>query len=198
VTVRVVGVDLSLTSTGIARLTIPADGPPQTWTGTVGDDGEKDATLWQRWVRLDALAEGVIEEVISNPQPDLVLIEQPAYGAKFGHPHDRSGAWWAVVDSLIRRGLAVAEVNATHVKMWATGRGNAPKTVVTQRIMERYGHLFDAPPGPGRGDICDAISLATLGAAHLGHPVGDPVPDTHARALAAVRWPTAVPTGDLQ
>lgn len=192
--IRVVGVDLSLTSTGIARLGVAPDGQSISHTTTVGRDGEQSETLRQRWLRIDSLVTEVRGEI--GTWPDLVLIEAPAFAAKYGHPHDRSGAWWLLVDHLTDAGITVVEVPPSVVKMWATGRGNAAKPAVTQRVIERWGHLFDIPTGKGRGDVCDAISLATLGAAYLGHHLAD-LPTEHTRALASVRWPANLTPGDI-
>lgn len=189
--IRVVGIDLSLTSTGIARLAIDADGTPHTYTTTVGRPGSEGETLDQRFMRLARLAADVTDEVPVDT--DLVLIEGPAYAAQFGHPHDRSGAWWLVVAGLSSRLIrpVVVEVVPQLVKMWATGRGNAAKPAVTQRVIEHWGQHFTLPAGPGRSDVADAISLVTLGAAHLGHHFATLGPD-HLRALDRMTWP-AVP-----
>lgn len=191
--VRITGVDLSLTSTGIARITVDPDGTPSTYTTTVGRTGEANETLLQRWMRIDDLACAVNCEVTT---PDLVLIEAPSYAAKFGHPHDRSGAWWLLVDALHTAGIPVAEVPPPVLKTWVTGRGNAAKPVVTQRVVEHYGDAFTLPLGAGRADVADAIGLATLGAAYLGAPLVA-LPETHTRALASVRWPANLTPGVL-
>jgi len=191
--IKVVGVDLSLRSTGIARLTVSPDGVPSTYTTTVGRVGEDAETLRQRWLRLNWLVEAIAEEVA---WPDLVLIEGPAYSAKYGHPHDRSGAWWQLVDILMSRGRCLVEVPPNVLKVWATGRGNTAKPAVTQRVAAHWGHLFDIPSGAGRSDVADAIAAVTLGAAHLGAPLID-LPPIHTRALASVQWPTNLTEGAL-
>ena len=193
--VRVTGVDLSLTSTGIARLTVAPDGTLSTWTTTVGRSGEAGEPLAQRWRRLDALVTAIDEQVAA---PDLVVIEAPSMASQFGHPHDRSGGWWLLVDRLMSRGLAIAEVPPLTLKVWATGSGTTrgpekvTKSHVREAVRRTYGHLFDITGH----DVADATALATIGGAYLcGAPLVA-LPDTHTRALAAVRWPVQ-PTGVL-
>jgi len=189
----VTGLDLSLTSAGIARLTVGDDAPePLTWTTAVGETGSEGATLAERWWRLDAQRSRVLDEV---GVPDLVVVEGPAMASSHGQQHDRSGLWWLILDDIIGRGLAVAEVPPLTLKVWATGSGatSGPNKVTKDRVIREirrtYGDRFDIPPEAyGGSDIADAVALATLGAAHLGHALID-VPSTHRRALGKVRWP---------
>ena len=184
--VRVVGIDPSLTSTGIARLTHEAGWAPQTFTDTVGHPGTDNLPLLQRARRILDAAVEVVSLVPGGT--DLVVIEQPAYGSTTGDPHDRAGLWWEIVTRLVALGVQVVEVNPSHLKMWATGRGNAAKPAVVQRVVAQWGEYFTLPTGKGRNDVADAVALATLGAAHLGHHLAD-LPDEHTRALGRVAWP---------
>ena len=192
---KVIGLDLSLASAGIARATV-ADGlDPQTFTCAVGRAGQAGATLAERWYRLDAQRERIIGE-IGAARPDLVVVEAPSFGSQHGQQHDRSGLWWLVTDALFSTLIPVAEVAPSTLKVWATGRGTTrgdtkvTKTDVRQEIRRTYGHLFDIPsPAHGGNDIADAIALVTLGLARVGQPLTD-VPLTHSRAIDSVSWPT--------
>lgn len=188
---RVVGLDYSLTSAGIARVTLPGDGgPAQTYTTTLGRKGEQGETLLQRWLRLDRQATDVLAELGS---PDLVLIEGQPPGTE-GFSHDRSGGWWLAVDRFLGSsyslGVGLAEVHVTHLKMFATGYGSGPhsrKPQVAEAVIARYGHLFHIPAGRGRGDVCDAVALAAMGCHILGRPLVEGLPASHLRALGSVR-----------
>lgn len=190
--IRVVGLDLSLTSAGIARVTVDAPGATPTYTTTVGASLDEGASLDRRWWRMDALRTRVLGEI--GMEPDLVVVEGPSYASEHGQQHDRSGFWWFVVDELLARGIPVAEVTPSKLKVWATGSGatrgpsKVTKARVIRAIRDTYGQMFDIPSGAGESDVADAVALATLGAAHLGHPLAD-LPTTHRRALAGVRWP---------
>ncbi|MFC4912555.1 hypothetical protein [Actinomadura gamaensis] len=164
----VIGLDVSLTSTGIAighRLT------------RVTSTGRKADSLAVRCGRLRQLADQIDAQV---RDVDLVVIEQPAYSRSQGSAHDRSGLWWLVVDRLHGRGIPVAEVAPTSRARYAAGRGNAGKDEVLAAAIRRY------PDVPISGnDEADAYILAAMGLDHLGHPPVV-VPQTHRAALDKV------------
>jgi crossover junction endodeoxyribonuclease RuvC len=181
-TLRVVGLDLSLTSTGVAWLGIDDGVPVVTRTMRIRSVGAKDATLYGRHERIARLVREVCSAV---GYVDLLVIEQPAYSRTVGSQHDRSGLWWLVIDALIREDHArsVAEVAPTGRARYATGKGNAGKDEVLAAAIRRF---------PGwditGNDVADAVILAAMGARHLGHPI-DQMPAAHLTAMAAVRWP---------
>ena len=170
----VLGVDLSLTGTGVS------DG---TSTWLVASRGKAGDSLALRAQRLDGIRSAVLAHTVDG---DLVVIEQPAYSRQTGHMHDRSGLWWLLVTDLLRQGLLVAEVAPSALKRYATGRGNSPKSAVTDATARRYA---DVDTGGGDDNRCDALWLSRMGLDYLGH--GSAVPESHRAALASVRWPAA-------
>lgn len=175
---RVVGLDLSLTSTGIAT---PAGVYRVTSKGSRGD------TLIQRQERLNRLLLRIME---LTHEADLAVIEQPAYSRTQGSQHDRSGLWWLVVDALLYRSVTVVEVAPTARARYATGRGNAGKDEVLAAVVRRY------PNATINGnDEADAYVLMAMGLDCLGCPVVE-VPKAHREALDKVAWPE-VPRGDV-
>ena len=185
----VVGLDLSLTSTGIATVEV---GPVSVWQAKVEritSEGRKDATLQEREVRLHNLRLDICTRTRAH-EADLVLVEGPSYGSQHGSQHDRSGLWWMVVDWLIDNDPTegwdrkVVEVPPGSLKRYATGKGNAAKDAVLAAVVRRY------PTVEVTGnDEADALVLAAMGARHLGEPVDDPMPKTHLAAMDAVAWP---------
>lgn len=176
----VVGLDLSLTSTGIARTY--ADNPlgPDTIVDRVTSTGKETATLLERDTRLTALRKHIT--ALALPA-DLAVVEGPSYASKNGKQHDRSGLWWAVVRNLMMNGVPVVEVPPSSRMKYATGKGNAAKDAVLAAVVRRY------PDVEVTGnDEADALVLAAMGARHLGHPIDD-LPKTHLAAMDAVRWP---------
>lgn len=169
----VVGIDTSLTGTGLA-LSLPFAIELITSTGL------KDATLAERRVRLAHLVGRICGWCIGA---DLVVIEAPAYASKLGSMHDRSGLWWLVVDELIYKGLTVVEVTPSGRAKYATGKGNASKDVVLAEVVRRF-------PGytGSNNNTADAYVLMAMGLDHLGHPLVD-MPALNRSALDAVRWP---------
>lgn len=172
---RVVGLDLSLTGTGMS------DGE-RTWL--VRSSGKADASLPMRVRRLGGLRGEVLA---ACDGAGLVVIEQPAFSRQTGHMHDRSGLWWLVVADLHDRGVPVAEVAPTALKLFATGKGNASKSQVVDATARRL-------PGIDTGaddNRCDALWLAAMGLEHLGCPLVE-LPAAQRAAVRRVAWPTAV------
>lgn len=170
---RVVGVDLSLTSTGVAS--------SLGWTQRIRSNGHRADTLHQRHERLDQLAKDVIHAVGT---PNLVVIEGPSFGSQGAGTWDRAGLWWIVVDRLHRTGHTVVEVPPKTRSLYATGAGNASKDKVMLAVAERYRHLLKIEGN----DEADAFCLAAMGADALGHPLAA-VPKSHRAALDKVAWP---------
>lgn len=176
----VVGLDLSLTGTGLAAITTHGDVHTRLLTSKPAGD-----TVEARAHRLAGLAEQIVHWCTGA---DLVCIERPAYSSNSGSVTDRAGLWWLVCARLIR-GLRVPVVDVVnnHLKVYATGKGNAGKDAVLAETVRRYGLLV---PTLADNNEADSLQLAALGWHHLtGAPLVD-LPQTHIRALAAIKWPT--------
>ena len=174
---RVVGIDLSLTSTGLAdnrgRTERVRTKPATTVPGTVRrllDITEAVRGFADIWASLDI-----------QDDADLVVIEGPSYGSTTGQQHTRGGLWWLVVSSL--RDFPILVVPPTTRAMYATGKGNAGKDEVLTSAIRRY-PAYDITGN----DVADAVVLAAIGARMLGHPIDD-LPKTHLRALDKLTLP---------
>ncbi|MEU6783428.1 hypothetical protein ABZ912_29895 [Nonomuraea angiospora] len=177
---RVAGVDLSLASTGIAYN-----------TGHCLKVGRADVTKLTIAVRTEVLRELADEILLHIDTADLVLIEKFVLArgkAGAGGAGERAYLYYLVVDALIHRiRIPVVEVPQATLKMYATGRGNAPKDEVKDAVAKRLSMFVTK----GNSDMCDAAVLATLGSDHLGYPIVT-MPQAHRRALSTVTWPEAV------
>jgi crossover junction endodeoxyribonuclease RuvC len=176
---RVAGVDLSLTSTGIAYN-----------TGHCLKVGRSDVTtlpLDQRTEVLRELADTILSHIDTA---DLVLIEKFVLArgkAGAGGAGERAHLYYLVVDALIHQiHTPVVEVPQGTLKIYATGRGNAPKDEVKDAVAKRLPMYVTK----GNSDMCDAAVLAAMGSDHLGHPLVV-MPQAHRAALAKVAWPQA-------
>jgi hypothetical protein len=176
---RVTGLDLSLTSTGLAiNETNPDAGDhggaarirtarAPRCTDLVADD--------LRRIRTIAIAIGEAGTWGSN----LIVVEGPSYGqARQTGEHTRAGLWWRVVDEADYHGVPLLVVPPATLKTYATGKGNASKDAVLASFVKRYADW--AVTG---NDIADAVILMAIGARLLGHPVEPSLPQTHLRAL---------------
>ncbi len=178
---RVVGIDLSLTSTGIC--VVLGHGPsPDISVYRHRSEGRAGATLTERFARLRDIRWAVLDAV--GADDDLVVIEAPSLGqSRQAGTHDRAGLWWTVVQALMARGIPVAEVPPSVRAKYATGAGNAGKDTVLAAVVRRYPQVEVSG-----NDEADALVLAAMGARHLGEPI-DSLPQVHLAAMSKVRWP---------
>lgn len=183
----VVGLDLSLASTGFARLGwdgAPGDGAMVPFTSRIESRPAKPATIVGRADRALRMRRRIVREV-DGAKPDLVVVEGPApsRGTLVG-AHEVAGLWWLVVAELTYLWYRVAVVPPPNRAMYATGAGNAGKDRVLAAAIRRY------PTVDITGnDVADAVVLAAMGQRHLGHPVEDHLPMTHLRAMDKIAWP---------
>ena len=176
---RIVGLDLSLTATGVAVI----DGDEITTT-TIRSTGGKDDTIAQRVHRL-----GVLEHAIARAafplesETALVVVEGPSFGQqRQGGEHLRAGLWWRIVATATWH-AGVAEVPPAALKRFATGKGTAGKDQVLLAAARRFPHVDVAD-----NNQADALWLAAIGAQHLGVPVVD-LPQAHLTVMDKIRWP---------
>lgn len=179
---RVVGLDLSLVSTGIAL----ADR-----TFTTGRSLPKDATDAERCERIAHIRDVVIDECctywrphVSTPAVDLVVME----GFSFGSPQgatEAGGLGWTIRIALHQADVPFAVVPPPTLKKYATGSGAAGKDDVKLAALSRLGLEFT---GKGSGDRCDATWLRVMGLDALGCPLVA-MPESHRAALTKITWP---------
>ncbi|MGW1463878.1 hypothetical protein ACWCPT_05920 [Streptomyces sp. NPDC002308] len=166
----VIGLDLSLTSTGVAG----AGWSDVIRTKRRGDD------------RLHHLVT-VIGDFVKSA--DLVVMEGPSYGhaALAGH-EDLAGLRVLVRQYCYRHRIPYGVVPPSSLKLFATGNGRADKGMVRSAVADRYGHHTE---GAGRYDQADAYTAMAMGLHHLGHPLA-PITGRAFDALAGCAWPEIV------
>ncbi len=169
---RVVGVDLSLTSTGVATYgDVDRIIPPKRRSN---DDLEYALD------RICFITSRVIEYVRAA---DLVVIEGLAFASHTGKATERAGLWWRVVAALDHRDIPVAVMAPTARAKYACGKGNAGKDEVMLAVARRFPSY-----GISGNDMADALALCAAGYDHLGHALIQ-LPAAHRDALRAVAWP---------
>jgi Holliday junction resolvasome RuvABC endonuclease subunit len=188
--VRVLGIDPSLTSTGIAR--IRHDGavtteriesaPPKRPRGD-----KTPVTVAERHARLHTIA---AEVVVASRAPASVLavIEGPSYASAGAGTWDRAGLWWTIVSRCMRSDVPVVIVPPRTRALWATGSGASSKAPIAVHLSRMWP---DVDPGIS-DDEWDALALASMGAQHLGWLPVELA--RHREQLGKVAWPD-IPTG---
>jgi hypothetical protein len=165
----VVGLDLSLTATGIAY----GDGHGTTTTiGGPATHGDRRLLGIAAHVRKLALGAhlAVIEDLPTHAQAAGIT----------GMVHG------AVRLILIQLGVRYALVPPATLKRYATGRGNAGKPEMAVASFKRAGLEFTDD------NQCDAWWLRAAGLDYLGHPIVA-LPADQRAALLRVRWPKRLP-----
>lgn len=167
----VIGLDLSLTSTGVAG---------EDWTDHIRTKTRRGDA------RLDYLINAVADFI---KRADLVVMEGPSYGhaALAGH-EDLAGLRVLVRRYCWRHHIPYAVIPPSSLKLYATGRGNATKGEVRSAVADRYGIHTE---GAARYDEADAYIAMAAGMDWSGHQLAT-IPERNARALGGCTWPEAV------
>lgn len=183
------GLDLSLTSTGLAAVN-PHDGALH--TVAFGSTGRATDTFADHLARQIELCDRIVEAVEAS-DPVLVVMESATFTTpKDTSAHRRAGLWWRVFEHLSSR-YPVVTLTPAEVKLFATGKGNAGKDKVLAQTFVAYG--VDPLPS-ARYDRADATVLASVGSAYLGGEQGfaptayrDAVLD---KLALGIEWPQTV------
>lgn len=165
----VVGLDLSLTSTGLVA------GVPSVGLTTREfriRPGKRTDPARMLWIRDEILAE------LGDGGP-LIVLEGFAYGAKGSAVFQVAGLGWIVRAALHEHGYEYVTVAPSALKTFATGKGSGGKDAVVSAVTHRTGREFTS------NDVVDAMVCYSIGCELLGHrsPMGV-LPASHLRALA--------------
>lgn len=168
-TPRVVGLDLSLTATGIAH-----DGGQRTI--------RSNKTGIDRCVHIAGQVMDDISAWLSNLH-DLIVIEGYSFGApRSSHSHALGELGGIIRFELRRMGRSWVDVPPASLKKYATGKGNANKGEMLAAAIRRLDY-------EGASDNeADALWLRAMGLDHLGAPLVD-LPAINRTALEKVQWP---------
>ena len=178
---NVIGIDLSLTSTGIAA---------------VVDETIVSETIVSKPNKADPTGavrrNNIVRELSTwiTAEPNLIVIEGPVQRSYaviglsmlHGCVLELLRAWCLLDRTLI--------VPPNTLKKYATGKGIAPKSEMVGHLIRRLG---DAVEGVPSNDEADAIWLAALGAHLLGTPLVD-LPKTHTDHLEKLDLPEGITT----
>ncbi|MFM9373202.1 hypothetical protein [Streptomyces sp. Da 82-17] len=177
----VVGIDPSLTGTGIAS----SNG----WCDVIGykrarakDPGITQLPHTERLKAMRQLVDQVLEQIGT---PNLAVLELPAVSRSGGGAHERGWFWWQLYGRLRDRDVPIGLLTPNARALYATGKGNAPKNLVVDNIARRFPDWAT----DGNDNAADAVALMAAGRDWLGHPITN-LPKTHRAALDKATWPT--------
>lgn len=170
-TLRIAGLDLSITSTGFCR----TDGE----TGLIQpkqSDGDH---------RLIIIRDIVLTQV---GDADLVVVEDDRSGLKGAAANALLHLQGTVRSALMDCGIPYAVVPPPTLKMFATGSGSATKADMAIAALKRAGREFEKDKA---GDQCDSWWLRCAGLEHYKATVLPfDLPQRQKDALKKVSWPS--------
>lgn len=164
-TPTVIGLDLSMTATGVAL--------PDGTTLTIKPKGTGDGRLLYIRDQIGQAVRGTDALIVLEDMPAR-LMANAAKAVGFVHG--------AVRSLLLEEGFAYAAVSPATLKSYATGKGNADKTGMAMAAYKRAGLEF------ADDNQCDAAWLRWAGLDHLDHPEFS-LPAAQRERLAKVAWP---------
>ena len=145
---NILGVDLSLTSTGIS-----VNGK----TGTITTPAKGSE-------RLSIISLAILDAVIEN-SIQLVAIEGYSFASRNSQAHSIGELGGVVRMRLWERNIPYVDIPPTCRAKFATGRGNAAKTEVMSSVSAKTGLVFS---GKGADDMCDAWILEEMCRTRIG------------------------------
>lgn len=177
---RILGIDSSLTSTGLCRVDAGADiaGVPQ-WDAQVATIKSKP----RKPVSWSSTSDRIGEIVLSIAHAmadgvDLVVLEGRSYASP-GHGLELDWLWGRVVDLTRQQCRQLIVVTPSQRSMYATGKGNSPKDVVLAAAINRFPSISISG-----NDVADATILAAIGCRFLRLPI-DEMPKAHYERVMA-------------
>lgn len=171
----VLGLDLSLTSTGFA-----VHGLDDAWH--IGTFQPKDITGAER---LHWLREEIRRLANLDARPRLAVLEGYSF-ASVSQAHKIGELGGVVRELLYRMDVPYAIAPPASLKKYATGSGTADKFDMIEAARVRAGITFSR--GRAREDECDAFWLACAGWDWIGRPLVE-LPKANRAALAGIDWP---------
>lgn len=165
----VIGLDLSLTSTGIA---LPD-------TTKIVSTKSKDVA------RLIIMRDEIINTISEAAENPFIVIEGYSFAQKNSHSHSLGELGGVIKVAIAEKHWSWVLVPPTVRAKFATGRGNASKSEVVSAVSARTGITWS---GPGADDKCDAWILQEMGLTYMGRG-RESWPKAHLAALETIEWP---------
>ncbi len=187
----VVGLDLSLTGTGVAAIAVAT---AELSTAVHSSPPPATDSLTGHVLRHRRLADGIVGQVVAA-DPALAVVEGLQFSVRMRDSSltRRGFLWWAVIEGLCDAGVPVLEVAPQQIKQFATGRGNASKSEMVAAYAKAWPN---AELGRGVEDRADAAAAAALGAAWLGvQGLPQSMTAVRTKLLAKLPAPTLPPRG---
>lgn len=172
---RVLGVDSSLTATGLSLIDVPGSPvtdkltilePTSIQVATVGAPKPRLKTRREYSRRVSHVVESV---AAAMEGVDLIMMEELAYGAKGDTAFVLPWIWGRIIDAAEERDIPIGFANIQQVKKYATGKGNADKDIVLAAMVRRFPDVAIT-----NNNESDALTLGLIGCRARGYPIDHP------------------------
>lgn len=180
---RVLGIDPSLTATGLAVLEVLPSGGHR-W---ITLESVKNPRL-RGHARIEAIRARLRAALEATSEGDLVVMEGPSFGSRGPGHHEIAGLWWILRHDIYSLQPRVGQRHVAIVPpksraLYATGSGNADKIAVREAMQARFPEAVIVDD-----NVADAMTFATMGARALSRAV-DTVESAQLAAMGKVVWP---------
>lgn len=155
---KITGLDLSLTGTGIFIL----DGE-RTEGLQINTNPKKFPNLIER---VEYIADAIIQNIKNHDGVDLVIMEDYFVGKNSQTVIQLSALGTMVRYKLLENGIGYLAVMPTQIKKFETGSGTAHKDNMLKSVYKNHGYDIDS------NNIADACAMAFLGKAYLDYKNG--------------------------
>lgn len=155
----ITGLDLSLRATGWCRLLVGVVPTPCPMFGTITPP--KGMTGLPR---MEMITNDILVRRYHNDNPQLVVLEGFSFGSRGRALFEIAGLGYAVRLAMFQRAIRFVVIPPTVLKKFVTGKGTSKKDRMLLEVFRRWN--IDA----GNDNEADAVGLAQIGAALLGHP----------------------------
>jgi Holliday junction resolvasome RuvABC endonuclease subunit len=181
---RVVGLDTSLTSTGLARLALTPEGELAGSVALIHPASKLKGRERMEWMRLQIVQECNIPVTRADANERVLVVMEKAIPQRQAFALENIGLWWLVKHTIeASPRFTVVQVYATTAKKYLTGNGGAGKDEVLLNVERRYRHIAEV----NGNDQADALGFAVMGADRLGWPVPK-VTKIQAASLEKMEW----------
>lgn len=184
---HIVGIDPSLSATGVARIRPGTPDPIK--IDLIKSKAIPNAKYPHTLARIRSLAGDILRAAKVDYQEGdimIVVMEGPIFGQSTGMYHTRAGLWWLLYHLLEKLGFVII-IEPTKLKKYVTKKGNAPKDVVFASIIRNFPQV-----GVMDNNEADALGLAAMVSRELGFPMEPSVQRVDSSALEGVDWPEFV------
>jgi crossover junction endodeoxyribonuclease RuvC len=189
---RIVGLDTSLSKTGIAVVDVGLHAVVRE-IATIKSKPTPKADYAAMLQRIGGIVREIRRYTLQGEHEAVaVAMEGPSYAAQGSAVHDIAGLWWAAYGEVSAIANAVVIIPPAILKMYVTGKGNAPKDLVLMSIVRQHDALT-----PADNNEADALGLAAMVARQIGHRI-ETRPLAHHDAVLAnpkIVWPSLLTAG---